>query len=88
MNKNVVKIMLFQKHQIITKHGLLIAVLTINRKAFSEEFSLESEDSPVENAQIKGAALDFIRDNYPDLKVKVVRIMVGRVPFVTFHVPS
>lgn len=80
--------MLFQKHQVVTKHGLLMAILTINKKVFAEEFSLESGNMPSENAQLKDAALEFIDKHYPTLKIKVVRIMVGKVPFVTFHIQS
>lgn len=80
--------MLFQKNEIVTKHGLLMAILTINRKVFAEEFSLESGDMPIENAKLKGAALNFLQENYPILKIKVVRIMVGKVPFVTFHIQN
>ncbi|QOR66352.1 hypothetical protein IM538_21725 [Cytobacillus suaedae] len=80
--------MLFQKHQVVTKHGLLMAILTINKKVFAEEFSLENGNIPSENAQLKSAALDFLEKNYPTLQIKVVRIMVGKVPFVTFHIQS
>jgi hypothetical protein len=88
MIKNVVTRMLFQKHEIITKHGLLMAILKINRKAFSEEFSLEQDNFTYANTHIREAALHHLQKHYPHLNIKVVRIMVGKVPFVTFHVPS
>ncbi len=65
-----------------------MAILTINKKVFAEEFSLEIGNIPSENAQIKSAAMEFIRNNYPNLQINVVRIMVGKVPFVTFHIKT
>lgn len=65
-----------------------MAILTINKKVFAEEFSLESGNIPSENAQIKSAALQFIENNYPTLQITVVRILVGKVPFVTFHIKN
>ena len=80
--------MTFYKHEIKTKNGLLMAILFLNKKVFAEEFSANLENISIENNHIRQSALAYINKKFPQLDIKVVQIIVGKVPYSTFYVPN